>query len=675
MTGHLSQDMQDAIEDDRPIAVRRKRRSSTGLADKPVKASGRRPEELSDHDQHPSKNAKTPTKPKKRVRFSDPGLELSVASTSTSLTPALKRTILVSESRVSSHPPRLLENTPRRRLSLPVGTQTASSLSLSSDTLVSGEIQYAPLRQVLDNRVKRRLRRNNLSEEINQIESERKDNAQWKIEIQELKDQIALERQLFTEIGDSANSEVANERIQALENEISKLKGDMRERSATVEPPSDFDDRSNTSTPPSSLVDASRSDELVMADTTDDIPVPSSDSLPSSQLITDAATQVSLPSSSNIKSFRSARLSLEYLFPGEIPLGLPSDDPQPIMDVMIERLHNLRAQVLLAEDALSNLRAQESSLRANFDASLQQLNRARTHNEELNLCYLNEKGGREELDITVQKLREKVDIAESRAKEMENDVDEKERSIQKLQDALETYRVEVAKLEVLVTTLERGHCTSMSNLRTEMDEAVADLECHVAAETQGRRAAEKEAVERGERIKQLEGLDEELRGAVHEKQRIIREMESQISQAKEGREKEIGGLNVKIGQLTSNLEEAKGELVKVEGERMWLIGKVEEEKVAGTRAVQAVQAEMKTCMDRVDGTVENHVKDAQSRGAEVAEHKGLLTPVSACRFKDVEGFVEIKRGKGKGKRKWDSGIGVRDEEDEDEDDDILLEDA
>ena len=530
-----------------------------------------------------------------------------------------------------------------------------------------------PLRQVLDERLKRRLRRNNMSEEINDIDAEKKTQAHLKQEVQGLKDELALVKQLGNDVSDTLDGQESNNgRIQDLEAELATLRKEINERSDASDLQSNTLFHSSI-TPASSIYgDGDANDEFMIEnfDENGNVQEVAEKSIP--QATTEVATQVSLPSPVDMTAFRSARLALEYLFPGENPLSLTMEDPSQIINKMLDHLRSLKAQVILAENAASTSKCQESNLRSQFNAVLQQLDRARHHAEGLSARVVSENARADESERRVQRLGIGVELGTERVKGLEADLDEKQRSIKKLQDALDNYRIEVTKLETFVTKLEREHNVTISNLRTEMKETVSDLECRIVAETTGRRAAENTAVERGERIMGLEALESELKAAVSEKQRIVRDMESEISKEKDGREREIGRMNVQIGGLTTSLEEYINDLAKVEAEKSILLQKLEEEKAAGIRAVEAMQSEMVRCTETVGGLKETHVRDVQSRGAEVTEHKGLLTPVSACKFKDVEGYVEVRRGKSKGRRRPDSGIGILEEH---SDEDLMIEDA
>ncbi len=131
----------------------------------------------------------------------------------------------------------------------------------------------------------------------------------------------------------------------------------------------------------------------------------------------------------------------------------------------------------------------------------------------------------------------------------------------------------------------------------------------------------------------------------------------------ERKEQEVGRLNVEIGSWASNLEGTKGDLNAVKAENATLLFRLEEEKAAGVKTVEALQAEVAQCAAKADQLKVTHIKDVKSRGPEVKEHQGLLTPVSATRFKDVEGYVQVKRGKGRRPNR-DSGVIIEEEEED-----------
>ncbi|KAL9632756.1 MAG: hypothetical protein Q9164_005121 [Protoblastenia rupestris] len=688
-----------AVVDDRPVAVRRKRRCSTALVD-PLHEPKIEPAD--DSKTNPPEPARTPSKPKKKVRFSDPGPALSTsASSSTGLTPALCRTSFDSFTSFESVPTPRLFARPSRRKSLPNLRETTLPLpSLPPPPgALSGKLQFQPFCDVLDNRAKRRLRRNNLSEELNEIDAEKKKtNTQGSRVIQDLKDELALVRkqQMHGEVDGQSNALRASSRVQELEKEIIQLKEEMCDH--TAEPQKHARTSNEPTTPDSIIFVDDTAEDFVEADFNTNSVL--REQTPKSESLTynNASTQDALSHPREVEILRSARLSLEYLFPGEIALGLVPDDPKQLLDTMLERLQSLRTRTLIAEDSLSTTQTQESNLRTQFNAVLGQLERARKYAEKVGTKRTAETARADAAEAKVDALGISVGDASSKVRELEASTNEKDRSIQRLQDALESYRIEVGKLELLVTRIEGDQNAEMTKLKSDMDEAVADLECHVAAETIGRRAAEAEVELRDQKIKELKTHEKELKtrekelmNAVNEKQQIIRDTEKAFTktvdekqqiirnteraftQQSTSREHEVGTLNVRISQLSSELHTSHHGRERAEQACDILMRKLEEEKEASMRAIAAVQEELKQCSTNAEGIRAAHESDSRKRGRDVMEHKGLLTPTIGGRFRDadeiegIDGFIEVHRGKkGKGRRRPDSGIVIL-EEDEDED--------
>ncbi|KAL9611476.1 MAG: hypothetical protein Q9167_003874 [Letrouitia subvulpina] len=666
-------------QDDRPLAVRRKRRSSTGLVDPRLRATEQTEKEVGvPGETVPAPHSKTPTKPKKRVRFSDPGPESSNATSSTGLTPALKRAVLN---------PSLLPEKARRRSSMPAQLSTPSPSPVSSLFPVnptSGQVQFAPLRQIIDDRTARRLKRNHLSEEINDIYDSKKFGANLQDEVQALRQEIATIRYASTgERQNSADILQSNGRVKELENEIASLKQEMGERSVTAEPLLSGHSSVEPATPSSSIYGGIEDDDFPLAGFGEGLKETAAIPLPSQ--VAEAATHASLPDPNLSTVFRSARLSLERLYPGETPLGLDVSDPQLILDAMLARVQMLKAELVFAQNNASAMETQESNLRNQFNSALAQLERARNYGETLSAEIAKEKARAVVAEEKVEKMVPQLQEVKVQMNEAEMESSQLHRSVVRFQNAANKYESEVKQLEKLINEMETSHQTELFNLRTSltaelnktlnskqslMDETVTDLECRVAAETAGRHAAEKSAVERLQQIKQLEAMERELRGAMNDKQSVIRDLEVQLHSNAETKEKEVGQLNVRIANLSSSLEATKVDLQNLQSQKDELIKLMGQEKIAGIKAVEAMQAEMKKCTHNVDEVKESHVQGVMKRSEEVAEHKGLLTPmVEGGRFKDVEmlgeesveGAVEIERGKGRRSRP-DSGICVLMEE-------------
>ncbi|KGO77236.1 hypothetical protein PITC_093080 [Penicillium italicum] len=115
----------------------------------------------------------TPKKSRKRVRFSDPGPRLLHDEDigSTGLTPAMRRTSFGTESgdRTPSRRSR------RRSAPTPRCPRSYDPEEPFDETCTERRIQFTPLRQILDTRTQRRIRRIGLSDEINHIEREKRE--------------------------------------------------------------------------------------------------------------------------------------------------------------------------------------------------------------------------------------------------------------------------------------------------------------------------------------------------------------------------------------------------------------------------------------------------------------------------------------------------------------------
>ncbi|KAI0886656.1 uncharacterized protein GGS22DRAFT_116106 [Annulohypoxylon maeteangense] len=206
-------------QQDLPIALRRTPRLSVGRS---VSSELSRLETA-------ATSLRTPSKPrsKKRVRFSDPGPEIEHhdAASTTGLTPMVRRTTL------SATP-----SSKRRRRSEPMSRKTypgseMGEQSHNNNGNGSNEIRFLSLRQVLDDRVKRRIRRNGLSEEMNTITQEKRRRTQdQKTELERLQQELAEKDH---EIERLQNTTVAQdtERIMELEYEIDSLRNELRRKS------------------------------------------------------------------------------------------------------------------------------------------------------------------------------------------------------------------------------------------------------------------------------------------------------------------------------------------------------------------------------------------------------------------------------------------------------------
>lgn len=237
-----------ARESDPPIALRKKRRSCVGVEiQSPSNSQAPRHDTIQVLIPPPT----TPRRrPQKKARFSDVGPNIHHEASS-GLTPFFRKTSISSanSNRRHSAPVRLVD---RRQDNEPF----------------SGELQFAPLHQVLDGRVVRRMRRSHLSEETNKIGWEKKLEARARFseisrlrkelkdkdhQLQCVQDEHDAASQLKLEDGTSLSaSSTVLEKFHEMEKEIEELKTELSQKSerldshhdwqAGAQDPFDFDD-------------------------------------------------------------------------------------------------------------------------------------------------------------------------------------------------------------------------------------------------------------------------------------------------------------------------------------------------------------------------------------------------------------------------------------------------
>lgn len=218
------------MPEDLPLALRRPRRSTATA-----------------HDQ--SVDAHTPQTPsrgnKKRVRFSDPGPTTEIedeVSASTGLTPSLRRTTLTPGSGSPSG------GSKRRRHSGPAAVTSRDVFNPDRDTGYSGQVTFLPLRQVLDGRVKRRIRRNGLSEEMNVRSAEKRlRTQQTKAEMDALRAALAVKDAEIRRLsGATVVASEEDESIDDLKKQVQHLRQALKSPAPSHTTEDDYDTSGST---------------------------------------------------------------------------------------------------------------------------------------------------------------------------------------------------------------------------------------------------------------------------------------------------------------------------------------------------------------------------------------------------------------------------------------------
>lgn len=616
-----------------------------------------------------------------------------------------------------------------------------------ANTPASNEIRFVSLRQVLDDRVKRRIRRHGLSEEMNVIQSEQRQRAtQDKAELERLRGELAEKDDEIERLKDVTFLQDTS-RIHDLEQQVEHLRSELGNRSSTLvdqtqydwttaarDPFSDsymgddgdgFGDvtmgellcstpsrartsflsppctsptmptspcsiRRKSSTPTTShasvsvqaccpdpekealeaelgslrleltkLTDALENHETLKSRIAGKLAqartAPGSDHEPNLEAHLDAVLQslsdrtaalqdlnASLGAlgfrggdageivASLASAFRSARLELEYLTPGEITLPLSSRGAE-VLDLVLTRLRDLARKTHEHEDAIDEYHELELSLRQQLGARV---------------------GAMDNLRREVAQGAAQIRDRDARIAELEVGVD-------RLRGAADGYRRDVGELEALVQRLDAeadaARTAALDDMEQQFqhqradtadrhDAAARELEARLAAvmsqaadlrvqlaDVQARRAAETASLHRahGQGLALRDARVAELRGEI-----------DGINESLRGAHETIRQLRVANTGLAAGLES---------------------ERRAAREAVERIQAELERVLVSAAATATPKKKPLRrsSRGKVVSTPDAEQQQIRPGAF--LSGGL-ARSGQEKRRRRYDSGLGLLEED-------------
>ncbi|KAJ5684464.1 uncharacterized protein N7477_000809 [Penicillium maclennaniae] len=687
----------------------------------------------------------TPRKRGKRVRFSDPGPRLHDAGAcSTGLTPAMKRTSVGERSnRFLTPRDRSPSRTARRRSApTPCCQQTFDPVEPFDETCSERVMQFTPLRQILDSRTKRRIRRIGLSDEITHLEREKRQISTFERTLAALREERdSLKNEL---IAIKQSSEIPEDlpssesfwmspyvRFQELEHESSRLRDEI-----SVASHRSHDESANegeTFILNDSAIVVSNSPDLRGIR---DCHSPVLDSLMLDQSTSDVSTQTQTPDITEDSEIHSLTIDLEaaksekkrlfnacrshisaFETTGMGDIFRQSSPPADFFDDMISILTAALSRASDATQALNGINQECSTLgfsgtsaddvisdmKSNFrSARLElELQRIKSLAKDLRAERKHHYGslGREKAlrgqfdnllhryEAAANKIGNLEDsIASSagdmlhtrmRMQELENEHQEKNIGIERLNAALDKYHEDVRSLEELVGRLEDENLVA----RDRHAQQISDLEKQVACERKQRIVIETSASEYEFRIRQLEETVEQNRvracdlmaaaeSLEKEHEEALEALQQNASKQLQQYEEDNGTLNVRISELTTSLEETRSEArrlrhmnrgleeqlrIEIDARDDLLEKWASEQARAFAFMKESVGSERRRARVR-SANWELKSDDLMSDGTTVIGSEPI-TPVSMTRFVDVE------MGRGKNRRRIDSGIGILTEND------------
>ena len=640
----------------------------------------------------------TPTKRKKKVRFSDPGPQLhNTNSGSSGLTPALSRSSLIDNDVPSTSTSTSMSASRRfRRQSMPTPTTsrhhtyTYDSLSLYDRVSPPHVIQFTPFRQILDLRTQRRIRRFGLSEEINKYEREKRDDAKRKRSLEQSQDVSSI----LNDDSDILPVNVGPE----YDNDTSSSPP-MPEESYDIDSPAINGPLDDGADPQAEITDnhhheselVALSNDLEMArvekkeffnacralpclgdmrnndDNIFRLPSPAPDFL--YQLIPILTTALTRASDTAhaldsvkqklvnlgfqgdnigdsvremISQFRSARTGLENALPGE-NVGL--EDGSATLDALVTRVKILVANVEEGHRLYDGSLGREKMLKSQFDTLLVQCDEASKRIGALE----------EETSALSRTLLCKTMQMEG----LEHEKREQDGEVRRLSEALSGYYDESKRLGGLISDLEKESVTSRETHKRKV------LELEQKCGTMEQLVSQRET-----RIYELEDIIQESHGTVSiltskfealeaEYQLAVELQEKTIAEQRENHEHEVGILNVHVSQLSTGLESARSEIMKLQHKN----GRVEEQLKLEIKAKNDLMHEWIASQVRslswAQETVNTENRNTMVRRVSLEEPMSDDTSVSGSEpitpQNNMMRFVDVQTGRGKDRRNLDSG--------------------
>ncbi|KAK9414084.1 hypothetical protein SUNI508_02183 [Seiridium unicorne] len=600
-----------------PIALRRTPRRSAGGASVSAIAA---PSSVAAPSFVPSQTPSR-TKTKKRVRFSDPGLELGrelghSSPCSTGLTPMVRRSSLGGT-----------PSSKRRRFSTPTSLRNrddADELAGTGET--PNEVHFFSLRQVLDDRVKRRIRRNGLSEEMNTIEGEKRRRAQrQEEEIRRLRNELDEKDGEIERLRDTTMIQ-DTERIMELEEQVERLREELNDQPE----PADQTQYDWTMAARDPFSDSIMGDEG-FGDTTMGDMVCSTPSRARASFPTPPCTSPTLPTTPlSMKHRASSPLS---------HVGVQAQFPDPEKEALEAELGSLRLELTKLNEALQrhevqNTRMADKLLTAQIASSQQDQDGVEKH-----------------LDQVLQNLSDKtvalLDLNSSLAS-LGFRGDDSSDIVSSISSALRAARLELEYLtpgEVTLPLSSHGAevldlvLSRLRDLARQVKEDEASIDEYHALELSLRQqlGARVEAMdglkrelkkstsrleERDERITELEIGTDRLKGAIEGYRRDIDELENLVQRIEEEGQEATAKLQSEADNGKQEVKRKDESIAELEARVASVLSQTAELRIQ-LAGVQAKRVANVTALNKSHGTA------LALRDARVTELRGEIDSINA----------------------------------------------
>lgn len=262
-------------------------------------------------------------------------------------------------------------------------------------------------------------------------------------------------------------------------------------------------------------------------------------------------------------AFRTARLELEYLTPGEIALPLTAAGAS-VLDLLLARLRELAKRTLECEDAIDEYHVLELSLRKQLGARAEAMDAAKAERDAL-------AGEAAKKDARIREL---------------------EVGVQRLKGAVRSYTRDVSELEGLVQRLEGDLDAANKDLRAAREQNEADAEERADAARDKEFAAAMLEEKLGlalEQTSELKDQLEQLRGKHREE---VFAMSHRHGVDLVMRDSRVSELRVEVDRVNEALREAHETVQNLRVENGALGDRLDSEKAKAKAAIDTMKSEL-----------------------------------------------------------------------------------
>ncbi len=320
-----------------------------------------------------------------------------------------------------------------------------------------------------------------------------------------------------------------------------------------------------------------------------------------------------------VSGFRTARLELEYLTPGEISLPLTSHGAE-VLDLMLTNLRDLAKRVKEGEDSIDEYHVIEQSLRKQLDGRVTAMDQLKT-----------------EL-IKGEKIIRAADVR----------IHELEVANQRLKGAIDTYDRDMKELERLVQRTDQEKSAAAKEYDAEKEKDVQTIEA---------------------KDKTIEELEDKIREAVKQAEQLLQDMSDdqdkhtrhvvKLNQSHGRglalRDARVMELRVEIDRVNESLRESHDAIRTLRVENGSLKSEMRAQQTKATAAMDAMKEELQRVLQMSQNYL--HAPPKRKRDSGDSGEGPVVRPGRL-----LSGELARRASGTKGRRRPDSGLGLLDED-------------